>query len=414
MSRTRRWHARASWASPVAVVVVLAAFLSAVWNHAQPAQRLRRGLRCLAEHDWESLQYVESSLPATPQFICAKRLFVGARALDQRQFATAHRNLRLAARDAQLQPYAWLLAGEALYAQQRFREAEINFHHALKLNPNLVEAHRWLAIAFYDVGLMTEALAHLRRVAELDPRDGRPHRVIGLIHMDVGSFAVAVEDYQESLRRAPLQPDRDEILTELAACQLAIKRYDEADETLLACPVTSEVLAMRAEAHYALGNREVAHELARRAVEQGPPARLAYAVLGKLALDDRRYVEAIDLLTKGIEAAPSDYDLQYTLVTALRAAGRKEEAAQRLADAEALRKLREQYEELLQTAVEERYDADVRYRLGLLANQIGLPDLARTWMKAAVTLDPSHALAAAELRNPGSSTRDALLMLHGG
>lgn len=35
-----------------------------------------------------------------------------------------------AAADPKVRPLAWLLAGQALYAQNRFREAELNFKHA--------------------------------------------------------------------------------------------------------------------------------------------------------------------------------------------------------------------------------------------------------------------------------------------
>ncbi len=397
----------------VLIGVVAVGVLTGLWFYGRPVHRVQVGLATLKSRDWERLQYEQLALPRSSEYAATSSLFAAALKLERRDFVSAFRELRFAANDESLRPVAWLLAGEALYAQNRFREAELNFKHALELDPDLIDAHRWLAIAYYDIGLMHEAVIHLRRVAELDPADPRPHRVMAVIHMDLGSNAISVEDFQESFRRNPRQPDRADMLVELASGQLALKRFEDALQTLTDCDETAEVLSMRADALYALGHTAQAKRLAQTALEAEPKQRLSLYVLGKIALGDRRYAEAVDFFTRGTDIAPSDYDMQYMLVTALRASGQTEEAEKRLELAEQLRVLREEFDSLLSQAIEEPYNADIRYRLGILADRLNMPQLAQSWLKAAVVLDPGHGLAQRALKEQGTAAPDASMLLRG-
>jgi tetratricopeptide (TPR) repeat protein len=414
MSQQTVRRPRRRWFTAAVVALVGIVFLAGLWACNQPEQRKRRGLDVLAAHDWTRVHYVELMLPKTPEYRPARYLFSGALALERREFVPALRDLRFAASDPATQAWAWLLSGEALYAQRRFREAELNFKHAIELDADLVDAYRWMAIAYYDVGLLNEALVYLNRVAELDPQDARPHRLMALIYMERGGEAFAVEDLQESLRRDPNLPERQDVLAELAICQIELNRWDDARQTLAICSETPEVWAMQSVALYSLGQGEEAKRLAQKALDTGVEVPLALSVLGKLAVDERRYDDAIELLTRATEAVPSDYHTQYSLLTALRAAGRKDAAEKQLAVAESLHEVLEKFESLLQKAEADPYDAELRYQLGLLASQLGLPDVMRKWMKAAVILDPNHLPALAELKKHGSAPLDAATVLSGG
>jgi tetratricopeptide (TPR) repeat protein len=408
MKRPRRL---APWLCAVPLAVIAGVCLAAFWWWQRPAERLRRGLATLQARDWERLEYVQFSLPKTTVYAAPTSLFSAALKLERREFTSALRELRYATADPTIRPLAWVMSGEVLYAQGRFREAEMDFNIALELDPNLAEAHRWLAIAYYDIGLMTEALRHLQRVAELEPTDPRPHRIMAVIHMDHGSYAVAVEDFEESLRRDPHQPDEQDILIELAQTQFILKRYDDARRTLSACRETGEVLAMRSDAYFALGDAAQAKQLAQKALALEPDQRLAFLVLGKIALEERRHADAVDLLSKGVAAAPRDYDLQYTLLTALRAANPADEAAQQVAVVEGLRNLRERFDSLTEEAVSQPYNADIRYQLGMLASELDMPRIAESWLKAAVALDPKHRLARMELKRRESGSFNAAAIL---
>lgn len=395
------------------ISVIAGGFLLGLWYRHRPTECLRRAIGTLQSRDWERLQYQKLSLPTAPRYAAVNHLFAGALELEQRQFEQALRDFRYAVGVPKARPLALLLTGEALYGEGRFREAEMNFNLALQEDPQLVDAHRWLAIGYYDIGLMHEAVGHLQLVAELDPQDARPHRVMAVIHTDLGSLAVAVEDYEESLRRNPDQPDREEILTELAQVQLSLKRFDDAQRTLAECPPTAEALAIEATCAHEVGDAQRARQLAEKALQLDSEKRAARVVLGKLALDERRYDDAVARLAEGVKLAPADYDLRYTLVVALRAAGQKDEAEKHLAVVEELRNLREHFDELVQDASKEPYSAEIRYQLGLIADRLDTPEVARSWFKAAVALDANHIGAQRRLRELGSPSFNAAERIRG-
>ncbi len=407
--RGRRGRTRAS----LAIAVVIGSSMLGLWYWDRPALRVQRALAALHSHNWELLQYAQVSLPRTAEFAAPSSLFAGVLLLEQKDFRSALRSFRRAADDPAICPLAWVYSGEALYAQNRFRQAEMNFKYALQLDPDLIEAHRWLAIAYYDIGVVDGALRHLQRVAELDPGDPRPHQVMAVIHMGNGSYAVAIEDFDESLRRDPAARDRQETLTELAQAQLMLQRYDDARRTLSACDSTSEVLGIQAEVLYGLGDKVGARQLAQRALEGEPGQRRAVTVLGKLALDERRFDDAIGTLSEGIEHAPNDYELRYSLLTVLRAAGREKDAQKELQVVEELRQMGSQFDALVQEAAANPYDANIRYRLGVLAARIKTPEIAESWFRAAVCIDAKHALALGELRKRRSTSFNAAAVLRG-
>ena len=122
------------------------------------------------------------------------------------------------ASSAWLDPPRRLVAATACQQLGRHRDVESLLTPVVAANPDLVDAHRLLAVSFYDVGAVQEAVHHLRETARLAPDDPRPHRLLGLMHSDYELFAEAIPCYEESLRRNPHQPDREEILLELATC----------------------------------------------------------------------------------------------------------------------------------------------------------------------------------------------------
>lgn len=400
----RRW-----WAAAAAVLsgCLLAAF---GWFE-QPDPQFRRALASLESRDWERLLYGQLPLARHLGYEPHHALLAGALLLEAKQFEPALRELRHASRHPETRARALLFTGQIRYAEHRFRDAEVCFVNALRLDPTLVDAHRWLAIAYYDIGLMNEAAMQLKQVAELAPDDPRPHRIMALIRMDRGSSAIAVEDLQESLRRDPWQADRQEMLLDLAVAQFSLKRFDEAQVTLAGCEESADVLAVRANCAYALGDLKSARDGAERALQQDPHQRLGVLVLGKLAFDARDYRRAVELLSQAVEAAPTDYPLRYTLMTALRGAGEADRAENELAQVEELRDIQERYDDLIQRATSQPYDADTRYQLGLLAARLKMDRVAESWFKAAVALDPRHRRARIELAKHRADSHDVSTML---
>lgn len=417
MSRSSAPHlARRGARSYLAAAAALVAggLLAAFWWNERPGPQFHRALASLDARDWERLLYRQLPLVRRPGFEAQHALLAGALLLEAKEIEPSLRELRHARKHPAVNARALLYTGQALYAQRGFREAELCFVEALRLDPQLTDAHRWLAIVYYDIGLMNETVVHLNEVAQLAPEDPRPHRIMAVIHLDRGVAAHAVEDLEESLRRDPWQPDRQEMLLDLASAQLSLKRLDDAQATLAECEESPETLAVRANFAYALGDSESARSKAERALELAPHQRLAVLVLGKLAFGARDYDRAVAMLSQAVEAAPTDYQLRYTLVKALRAAGDTDRAEKELAEVEQLRGLQGDFDELLERAVIEPYNAEIRYKLGLLAVRLRMERMAESWFKAAVALNPQHRLARMELEKHHSGAPDAATMLFRG
>ena len=397
MKPHRTTRKRRIWVVMVSVAATAGALL-AYGAIRHPGEQVRRALAALQMRDWESVQYGQLALRTFPGVGAENDLLSGALKLEQGELRPALRDLNSASNKPSLRAMALVLAGQVHYAQKRFRDAERAFQRALQVDPELADAHRWLAIAYYDIGLMHEAVRHLQRVAELDPRDPRPHRVMAVIHMDHGGNALAVEDFQESLRRDPDQPDKEEMLVELAQTQLWLRRYQDAARTLARCSNSAEVWAMSAECAAGQGDLAKARHCAERSLAIDPRQRLGLLVLSRLAFGERDFQRAIELLSKAVAEAPADYNLRYSFMLALRAAGDGERAAQESESLEKLRQLREEFDNLQVFAGKEPYNADVRYQLGVLADQLGVEKMAESWFSAAVAINPNHRLAREELQ----------------
>jgi len=295
-----------------------------------------------------------------------------------------------------------LLLAEAAHRRGRHRDVATLLLPVVARQPDAVDAHRLLAASFYDTGAIAAALDHLRAVASLAPGDPRPHRLMGLMHNDFERFDEAIPLYEESLRRAPDQPDRLDVLLELARCIAAQRRFDEAIAVLdRRSGGGPEEDVLRAECLLALGAQAAAEPLLDRVLatgQQGHEARdpdhtgtvaaairKARVLKGSLALENGEASAAI-LHLEQAAADPHDYSAHHLLARALAADGREAEAAECLGRAEAIRGRRQAFAELHREAWEHPWDAAVRLRLADAAASLGRPDLEQVWRSAAAAV----------------------------
>jgi tetratricopeptide (TPR) repeat protein len=126
-----------------------------------------------------------------------------------------------------------------LYHDYKWSDAEREFRRALELNPNLVDAHLWLADGLVAVGRLDEAVVEARRAVQLNPYSvlansrlaqnlffarrfdeavdvsrgmlelapGYGHWVIGLVNEQKGDLNSAITEYQEAIKFAGGNPD---------------------------------------------------------------------------------------------------------------------------------------------------------------------------------------------------------------
>ena len=113
----------------------------------------------------------------------------------------------------------------------------------------------------------------------------------------------------------------------------------------------------------------------------------------QIDLADGHPAEALEHLDRAVAADPYRPETIYQRGVVLQQLGRTEEARRDLARADELNKGLAEMSDLNRQAERAPHDADVRYRLGRLCVDLGKPELAASWYRAALACDPGHAAA---------------------
>ncbi|MFW6012091.1 MAG: tetratricopeptide repeat protein [bacterium] len=186
-----------------------------------------------------------------------------------------------------------------------------HFRKALDVDPDNATAHYNLGVLLGQGGgrdgTHDEALEHLRRAAELEPRDGEIHRELARALERRGRTEEALETYREAAGLAPYDVDgrlgEVQLLVDLGRLEEAFERLDEAHALMPREPRVVNALArfLAGSPEPSLRDGERAHELADRLFEIQPTAAhgetvaMALAQLGRCdeaAAMQRRLVEA--------------------------------------------------------------------------------------------------------------------------
>lgn len=363
-----------------------------------PETHYRRALAAIDDNRIETASYELLWLQRNPRFEAQASLLSGTLLVAEGELQSAPHVLAVAVHDPDTKVRAMVLLGECLYKSERFQEAGEVWTKVLESDPDNIDAHRWLGIAYYDLGAVREALVHLRRAAELNEHDPGPHRLIGQLCEDYWQPKLAIEGYQEALRRAPDGPDNAEIRFDLARLYYRSNDYQAALGQLSHVAPTAEVLALAADCQHSLGSDDQARASLSEALRLNPKLVRALSLMGQILLERGDSQAAADTLQLAYQQAPKDVAVLHHLAMAYQRIGQSEKAQRLRQTVERLRKLDAQYEDLSLRAVDDPRDAETRYRLGALAAELGAPAVARTWFQAVVNLEPENARAKAALR----------------
>jgi tetratricopeptide (TPR) repeat protein len=133
----------------------------------------------------------------------------------------------------------------------------------------------------------------------------------------------------------------------------------------------------------------------RAAVEAGLAVAPAHPGLlvrrAQIDLADGRIAAAKGWLDRAIIADPYRPEAVYQRGVVCRRLGREQEARRDLARSDELSKRIAEMSALNDRAEQAPHDADVRCRLGRLCVELGKPELAASWYRAALACDPKHA-----------------------
>lgn len=392
----RSWHSLLKpviqhWKILATIAAVLTAFLVLPWAERDPLLRYQDGLAAARNGDTETVLHEASLLLKTTGYESWGHMLRGTWFLETREYVAAANEFGFATDNPKTRTEAYTRRGEAFYRMGQFVDAEQMLLRALELDPDHSDARRWLASTYYDLGSMSLALEHLRIIGERNPDDGRPFRLIGRIEKDFEQHGDAINDYREALRRNLLESEREAVIEELAACQVHQLQYSEALETLQNAKPSATVFSLQSACYAALGDSAKAISMADEALTLDPNLVSAILTRASIELEVGNAENVIDLLERAAATHPGNFEILFQLVKALRLAGRVAEADARSGRLSELEKLVDEFAKLNATAFRDLGNADLRFQLGLLAQKMGRPDLARMWLEAALAIDPDLA-----------------------
>lgn len=370
-------------------LVVVAAGAVAAWRYqvTRPEYRFARAKEAVAAGQWDRAERIAGELDTDGRTDEAALIRAEAK-LRQGRFEEALTALQRVKVQGVLRRDAVALSGRCLLALGNLPEARRAFAFVLSEDPDHADAHRGMAAVAYDLGLLDRAVAHSEQVARLDPSDGRPHRLIGLIHKDLAQLDAAEAAYREALRRALPEDERRAVYLELGETLLLLARYSEAvkvldDGAVAGTPKNAAWTAARAESLRGLNEPAEAMAEVDRGLAEHPEAGTLWRIRGQLALDAQKIADAVDALEKAVVLSPSDYRAYYLLGQAYTAAGRSADAERAFSRRDAIRADLALITGLTQEAMDKPGDAGVRDRIAEVCDRLGKPELARTWRAAA-------------------------------
>jgi len=175
-------------------------------------------------------------------------------------------------------------------------------------DPGSLEHHRSLGEAFYQSGMMEDAIRELERVLEIDPHDRRARTRLGIIALESGRFEAALEHFG-----AVAEGERDDyaLLRNRALALEMLGRFDEAITCLVDAeglrPGDRDVLLARGIVQVKAGHAEDAVATFRRfrrkaGEETPPPIYFAYAVLASAMAGEAD--AAVELGREGLNHYP--------------------------------------------------------------------------------------------------------------
>jgi len=269
-------------------------------------------------------------------------------------------------------------AGRRCQQEGNLPGAEANYREALRLWPDLAEAHAGLGILLAQQGNPAGAESCFRQAVRLEPGSAQAQSNLGIVLSQQGRQAEAESCHRQALR---LQPDFAAGHNNLGLTLVAQGRLAEAEASF------REALRLRpafAEAHYNLGlalrqrgQLAEAQGCCQQALRIRPDFADAHSSLGLLFQEQGNLEEAAACQRRALELRPDYAEAHSNLGNILRDQGKLEEAA--ACQRQALR-LRPNL-------------ADVYTNLGTVLQEQGHLEKAAVCYRQALRLKPDFAVA---------------------
>ena len=132
----------------------------------------------------------------------------------------------------QTQAKVLLDKGKELYRDDQDTEAVAAFEQAIKLDPNLAEAHFRLGLGYEALDKREEAESQYKKAVDAykkyldsNPDDGEAHYNLGQTYANLGQYSDAVREYRVATK---LKTDDPDIFYDLGVAHTKLAQYDAA------------------------------------------------------------------------------------------------------------------------------------------------------------------------------------------
>jgi adenylate cyclase len=122
-------------------------------------------------------------------------------------------------------PLSYVALGRIYTVTKQYEKAIINFNQALTLNPNLVEANRYLGLNLVLAGRPQKALPFIKKALRLNPVEKGRTMALGSAYQRLGRYEEAIDALEEVVRFRPKHFFAHFVL---AFCYVALDREEAA------------------------------------------------------------------------------------------------------------------------------------------------------------------------------------------
>ena len=217
--------------------------------------------------------------------------------------------------------------GDALVAQDLFKEAVDHYREAIAIKPYDAKTYHKLGLALQSLDKPDEAIEQFRKAIELKPDEADYHYGLGEALQLQGNFAEASKCYQRTLN---IEPDHAETHNNIG---LLFQNQGNIQKALEHYQIALKSQEDLAEAHsnlgqllQALGKPQEAVPHYRRALEINPAYAEVHYNLGTLLHSQDRIDDAMVHYRKALETKPNDISTHNNLGLALQSKGQIAEA----------------------------------------------------------------------------------------
>ncbi|MGA3032799.1 MAG: tetratricopeptide repeat protein [Terracidiphilus sp.] len=333
---------------------------------------------------------LEHAIQANPHFVPAQYQ-LGYMDLQAGDNTGADRQFKLTTDEAPDNAQAWIGLAAALGAESRFEEARKAADTALRLDPDNAAALNYLlGSSLYSAGHFEEAVAPLKKAADLDPRDLQAHLVLGAALARLGRNQEGASEWSAALK---IDPGSKAALDGQAKGLIAAGDYASAIHNLRSVARDDNLTLDLAIAYRNSGMLNETEQTLKQGLDANPNSDALTAALVSL-YDETNYAAATELAEKIAREKPGDLEAQRIYLRTLVTLGDSDRAVP------LARKL----------LAQAPHDADLLNLDGVLERKAGDYQDARKHLEEAVALDPGNSdprmnlgLVLVELNDPAGA-----------